>query len=334
MILNDINRDSPITVIKQVTFKLINDIENGTYKKNDRLLSINNSSKQHGVARDTIERAYQKLIEQGYIISIPGKGYFVSDIPDKRIKVLFIFNTIDIFQRKVFESTISALGNTAKVDVSFYQNNLNRFDEIVETNLNKYNYLMVSTPFFYEASENRFKEILKKIPRAKLIILEKEIVGINYHSAIIQDFKTDIYSTLQSITEALKNYRRIILIFSIGRDFPIGIKTGIEQFCFENNKKFEILSTLNRNTKKETLFITLTDQGLVEIIKASNRIGYRVGHEIGIISYYDSPLKELLEITVMNTDLVFMGNIAASIILYNKPSCLKIPFNLIFRKSL
>jgi DNA-binding LacI/PurR family transcriptional regulator len=57
---------------------------------------------------------------------------------------------------------------------------------------------------------------------------------------------------------------------------------------------------------------------------------------VGIISYNDSPLKEILldGITVMTTDHVKMGQTAAKFILDNSKEKIKNPFVLIKRKSL
>jgi len=58
-----------------------------------------------------------------------------------------------------------------------------------------------------------------------------------------------------------------------------------------------------------------------------------LGEDIGIISYNDTPLKELLGITVISTDFQKMGSAAAEMILTKMPTSIKNDFNFINRHS-
>ena len=60
---------------------------------------------------------------------------------------------------------------------------------------------------------------------------------------------------------------------------------------------------------------------------------YQLGKDIGIISYNDTPLKELLGITVISTDFKKMGTLAAKMIVDKKISSVKNDFNFIDRNS-
>ncbi|HEY9575910.1 MAG TPA: PLP-dependent aminotransferase family protein [Lachnospiraceae bacterium] len=52
----------------------------GTLKPGERLPSTRVLSQSLGVSRSTVDLAYQQLLSEGYISSIPAKGYFVSDM--------------------------------------------------------------------------------------------------------------------------------------------------------------------------------------------------------------------------------------------------------------
>ena len=58
------------------------------------------------------------------------------------------------------------------------------------------------------------------------------------------------------------------------------------------------------------------------------------GKEIGIISFNESDLKELLDITVITTDFNKMGRSAASMILKGEHSQINNPFKIIVRNSI
>lgn len=84
------------------------------------------------------------------------------------------------------------------------------------------------------------------------------------------------------------------------------------------------------------MYLIITDNDLVNIIKASKSKILEIGKDVGIISYNDAPLKEVVEngITVVSIDWHEMGKKAAGLI--NKPAKFQVPetTNLIIRKSL
>lgn len=57
-----------------------NDIINGALRVNEKLPSKRNFAKNLGISTITVENAYGQLIAEGYIYSVPKRGYFVSDI--------------------------------------------------------------------------------------------------------------------------------------------------------------------------------------------------------------------------------------------------------------
>jgi DNA-binding LacI/PurR family transcriptional regulator len=67
------------------------------------------------------------------------------------------------------------------------------------------------------------------------------------------------------------------------------------------------------------------------MVRKSN---YKAGKEIGIISFNETELKELLDITVISTDFVKMGHTAAGLILKKQVKQVKNPFKIIKRASL
>ena len=75
-------KKSGIPIYKQLYEKLRADILNGHVKHGDQLMSIRLCEKQWKISRTSIERAYELLLLEGYIISIPQKGYYV-DVDEK-----------------------------------------------------------------------------------------------------------------------------------------------------------------------------------------------------------------------------------------------------------
>lgn len=53
--------------------------------------------------------------------------------------------------------------------------------------------------------------------------------------------------------------------------------------------------------KKGDLFITVEDEDLVTLINLIRDCDFKIGEDVGVISYNETPLKELLGITVIST---------------------------------
>ena len=57
-----------------------NDIMSGNLKAGDRLPSKRTFAKNLDISTITVENAYAQLMAEGYIFSVPKKGYFVSQV--------------------------------------------------------------------------------------------------------------------------------------------------------------------------------------------------------------------------------------------------------------
>jgi DNA-binding LacI/PurR family transcriptional regulator len=82
------------------------------------------------------------------------------------------------------------------------------------------------------------------------------------------------------------------------------------------------------------MFITIEESALVSLVKQIRDNEFVLGRDIGVISYNDTPLKDLLGITVISTDFQAMGETAAQMILSKQKGKIKNPFNFIDRLSL
>jgi DNA-binding transcriptional regulator YhcF (GntR family) len=233
------------SLVQQIVGSISKNIDKGVYRKNEKLLSINTYSKQHGVARDTIEKAYMILKSNGYIRSVSGKGYFVVGKPDVRIKVLLLFNKLSSYKKAVYDTIVRTLGDKARVDLHIHHYNPTLLEESIDANLGNYHYYVVMPHFFDYSNEQEYLTILKKIPVDQLILLDKDLPKLPKQSAVFQDFRNDIYGALNVVTDLISKYEKLIIIYPLDRHHPPEIKDGIMQFCEENNKKFEVIDAFD-----------------------------------------------------------------------------------------
>jgi DNA-binding LacI/PurR family transcriptional regulator len=155
---------------------------------------------------------------------------------------------------------------------------------------------------------------------------------------IYQDFENDIYNALKEGLDKIKRYGRLILVYPENSVYPYPkrILHGFRKFCVEHHLSFEILDEVFDDIvlKKGDLFITIEENDLVNLVNQIRENEYTLGKEIGVISYNQTPLKELLGITVISTDFKQMGATAADIILNKKKGMIKNPFRFIDRNSI
>src|SRR5699024_12462021 len=112
-----------------------------------------------------------------------------------------------------------------------------------------------------------------------------------------------------------------------GRDptltaYPHEIKAGFRNVCMLNTFDLSIYEEMNENSpdQKGDVYIVISETDLVELSKKCKDNHFKIGTDIGIISYNETPLKEILleGITVISTDHKAMGRKTAELILDKK----------------
>jgi DNA-binding transcriptional regulator YhcF (GntR family) len=323
-----------LTKVEQIVHSISNDIEKGTLKKNARLPSINEFSGKYNVARDTIEKAYKELKKAGYVISVAAKGYYVKGKKDQRLRILLIFNKLSSYKKNVFEAFIEALGDKAKVDLQMHHYDPRILKEIIENNMGKYHYYVVMPHFYHDANRNAYLKVLKSIPEDELLLLDKCLPELGNRMAVFQDFKEDIYNALLSSKGMLKKYKQLTIICHALSNHPLETFEGARQFCSEAGITYNTIDNAeNERLISGTVYIVTSESDLAQLIKMVRESEFELGKEIGIISFNETVLKELLDITVITTDFEEMGRSAADLILKRNYTQVKNPFNIIRRSS-
>ncbi len=333
-----INFSSDIPKYLSISEGIMDAIRNGSYEKGHKLPSINELSIENLVSRDTVEKAYKELRDQGIIESVRGKGYFVKRTDVHRsVRILLVFNKLSNYKKQIYNAFRNTLGKNAKVDLKIHHWDIDILNIIIENNKNQYDYVVVM-PHFYGHTQEAIN-ILKKIPPHKLILLDRDLpeMGKEY-TAIYQDFRKDIIEALEEASPLLEKYNKLVYVNPTITPYPPEIKTGFRNFSMINHFDFSIIDEMTESTpvKKGEAYIVISETDLVELIKRCTLNNLKIGEDVGIISYNETPLKEILldGITVISTDHIQMGKTAAEIILNKQHKKIKNPFRLIQRKSI
>jgi DNA-binding transcriptional regulator YhcF (GntR family) len=322
----------------QIIKSLLLAIGKGKLKRGDKIPSINQLSEEYLLSRDTVEKAYKHLIKDGVLISVRGKGYFINRIDiETTVRILLVFNKISNYKKQIYNAFVENLGRNVNVDLHIHHSNVNIFKNLIKNSLGEYDYYVIM-PHFYDKAEEAI-EALKLIPAEKLILLDKDIdLNTKKHSSVFQNFEKDIVAALNEAIDLLKIYQKLVLIFPTMIPYPKEIIKGFRIFCIQHQFEHEIIYDFHEDSgvTKNAAYVVIEENDLVNLIKKCREQKLEIGKDIGIISYNETPLKEILldGITTISTDHEQMGKTAAQLINENRKAIIKNPFTLIKRKSL
>lgn len=152
-------------------------------------------------------------------------------------------------------------------------------------------------------------ETQRKIPPDKLLLLDKNIPELSARKVVYQDFSSDIYDALIRAKSCMDNYQNIVLVFPEYRNHPLEIIEGVEKYGAEQKKKVTIVynNVVKMVLKSGTAYIVISDEDLATVIKNIRESDFVLGKEVGIISFNESDLKDVLGISVISTDFEKMG---------------------------
>lgn len=322
---------------KQLTNAILSAIESGQLTKNSLLPSINELSFGLEMSRDTAEKGYRNLRKLGVVDSVPGKGYFVINTDfSRKLKICLLFNKLSTHKKIIYDSFTKAIGEQAAIDFYIYNNDFALFKKMLISKKDDYSHFVI-IPHFIEGGENAH-EIINTIPKEKLVILDKLLPGITGdYAAAYENFAQDIYAALEQALDRLSQYNTLKIIFPKNSYFPQEILSGFYRFCQQYAFNHEVI----HNIKEEEInpgevYINLMEDDLVILIERLIAQKLKIGKDVGVISYNETPLKRIIldGITTISTDFNRLGVQAAEFILNGKTERIEVPFYLKLRKSL
>ena len=313
---------------KQIVISVEEAINKGNLKKGDKLPSINNLRDKHALSRDTVLSAFNELKTRGIIHSVVGKGYYVSTSSVKIVqKIFLLFDELNSFKEDLYNSFLNNIDDDIQVDIFFHHFNYNVFSKLIQDNNGNYSYYVIMPSNLKNAHL-----AINTLPSDKVCILDQTNDALSQYSALYQNFEKDIYRNLAKVLLQIKKYEKLILIFNDKQ--PQGMLNGYNMFLDNYGISGEVINSLNnKSLTKGEIYIVPDDKTLLHIIKKNHLI---LGKDIGIISYNDTLLKEIVEggITTISTDFNIMGIKLAQIITSKEYAKIENPSHLILRKSL
>jgi len=317
---------------KQIVVSIETAIDSGRLKKGDKLPSLNAIKNNNNLSRDTVLNAFKELKNRGIINSVVGKGYYVfNENVTVKQKVFLLFDELNSFKEDLYNSFLDNLEKNIQVDIFFHHFNIDVFENLISNNVGNYNYYVIMP-----ANLKGTDKVISTIPKDKVYILDQTQKELNKYAAIFQNFEKDFFNGLEACLNEIKNYKKLVLSFS-NKKQPDGIVKGFKIFCKRYNIQNNVVSSLEELIpQKGEVYIILEDKNLIRIIKKIKETKFILAKDVGIISFNDSLLKEIVEggITTISTDFNWMGKRLAEMILNNEQVRIENPSQLIVRKSI
>ncbi len=322
---------------QQLANAIIQAVKSGKINEEEILPSINELSFEFEISRDTAEKGYKYLKKIGLLGSVPGKGYFIkSRSVDQQLKIFLLFNKLSPHKKIIYDSLAASLGELASIDFYVYNNDFALFKKLIQNRKDDYTHYVI-IPHFVEGGENAL-EIINGLDKSKLILLDKLLPQVKgTFGAVYEDFEKDIYGALQGALPQLAKYHTLKIIFPEHSYFPYEIIKGFTRFSQEFAFNYQIVHDIeNEPLSRGEVYINLMEDDLVVLIEKVISSKWKVGKDVGVISYNETPLKKIIldGITTISTDFKMMGEKAAKLIRDNSPEHISIPFYLTLRSSL
>jgi len=298
---------------------ILDAISHNALVQGDPLPSVNKMIERLGVARMTVVNALNILKEKGIVVSEDKIGFFIKDTNVKReLKVFLFLNGFHSYQEAIYDSIIEGInGQDITIDLYFHHCNPKIFKTIINENLGSYGLYVISG--FDDA---QVTSVLSKIPSKKLlqIIREPVLEGV---SSILQDFYSGLKKSLEMLKERLSKYQKFVLVFPQRKGHPEKIKAAFAEFCAENGIEYQIEKKVSRELiSKGTAYWVIEDNDLIALIKIGEEMNLKLGHDLGILSYNETPMKEIIRngISVVSVDFVKLGQSISRFIVNPRPT--------------
>lgn len=340
----DIEENSRIPKYQQIVNAIIANISNGQLRIDDKIPSINSLSEAYDLSRDTVEKAYNILKSRKVITAVKGKGFYVTRTKlISKVNILFLVNKLSSYKMRIYNAFVQRIGAHGHVDLHIYHCDEGLFLNLLSKSRQVYDYYLIMPHFKTEGQQHlsatgAVLEAIDGIPKHQLIMMDNNLISLEGdYAEVYQDFEMDIYEALREGADKIRKYGKLILVYPERAVYPYPkrILHGFRRFCVEQGLPFEIIDEIYDDTilHRGDLFITIEEADLVNLVKQIRDKEMALGKDIGVISYNDTPLKDLLGITVVSTDFDAMGRTAADLLLDKRTERIKNPFHFIDRAS-
>ncbi|WP_026753403.1 GntR family transcriptional regulator [Sediminibacter sp. Hel_I_10] len=317
---------------KQIVASIEAAVTNGELKKGDKLPSLNSIKMRYALSRDTVLMAYNELKTRGIVQSVVGKGYYLaSESITIKQSVFLLFDEFNSFKEDLYNSFIENLGNDIQVDIFFHHFDEAIFSKLIYGSMGRYSHYVIMP-----ANIEKAHLVIDKLPKDSVYVLDQTYPELSTYASIYQNFERDIVKGLSELLNYINAYKKMVLVYSEDVQ-PKGILSGFKAFCKTHNLSYEVVNSIKDRTPVDgEVYVLLDDRSLIRIIKKMKEQHLVLAKNIGIVSYNETMLKEIVEggITTISTNFNHMGGRLAEMIINKEYQQIENPSNVIVRASI
>ncbi|PWE00620.1 GntR family transcriptional regulator [Marinilabilia rubra] len=301
---------------QQLVDAILEGVENGSLKVNDKLPSLNALMKKFNLSQDTVLNAYNHLKSRGVISSSVGKGYFIlNDNIIEKHKLFVLFDNFTLYKENLYNSLNQEIKEEGTVDLFFHHNNASLYKKLISDAVGNYtSYIIMSIE-----DPNLDKFLIESLPPKSVYLLDLASDKLKKkYPFVAQNFEKDVFKCLNSNINLIKKYSRIRFLNSSERPHILRIKKGLKSFSKNKNLKFNAIADITKSKiLKGDLYFVINDRDLIKLIDKCKEEKLSIGQDIGIISYNETELKKVIHngITTVSTDFKLMGKSIAQLVL-------------------
>ena len=335
-----IQRKSTLPIYAQIVGQVESLIRSGQLKDSEPLPSMNALAEALDVSMETVRRAYKILRGRGLLRSSQGMGFFASAHDEKApYRILLLFDRLTSYRTVTYRSFIAHLGKKAETTIHLYNHDMDLFEAFVQESVDKYDYYLI-VPHFFNEDPARIRRIVSRIPRHKLIVLDREIEGLTgQFGSVYEASAEDVYDTLSANGDVLDKYRDIQIVMSQNSLYKSIILPAMDRAITGRGKTYTVTEGFSpEQMRRGRLFLIIAgpmDTDHFNLLRAARESGLVFGRDVGLISYNDCPENEFIGdgLACLSTDFAEMGRLAAEMIGRGRMERIHNRFRLIRRGS-
>ncbi len=324
---------SSVPKYRQIIDSIESSLRSGALRRGDRIPSLNELCKAHGLSQDTVLVAYNELKTRGVITSTVGKGYYIlNDRVDTKHKVFLLFDKLTAYKETLYNSFKEALKGKGTEQIFFHNNNPQVFRTLIEASSGQFSEYVIM-PF---ADEDALGA-LELLDQSRIYMLDQgRSRFVDRYPGVYQNFEQDIRNVFAENVDLVSRYGKVVLVIRHEKGHYGEIAAGLRKFCRQHSFALAVENDAgSMPVETGTAYVIADDRDLITIVKKAAEEKLRLGSEIGIISYNESPLKEVIDrgITTISTDFAQMGRSIAQMLIDGKKDHVDNPFLIIRRRS-
>lgn len=348
-----IDRTSPVPSYFQLQTWLIEQIEQGVFKPNEKVFTDRELVELTGLARTTVRQALQNLVNMGYLVRKKRLGTFVleRDVDEGKQTIVAILIP-DIRRGYAPELARGAEDEAAKSKHSLIICDTDDLFVKAEFHANRLIDNHVSGVIFVPtaAADEKNRQIIDKFARKKIpvVLADRTLAGVD-----IDYVTTDNFEGAYKLTEYLikKGHRKIAItlstLFSTERlrldgyeralqDYDIPVDRSIiiaESGPFIEKRYFQHALTLLGKRDRISAVFAGHDRIALQFYAAANQLGISIPGDISLVGYDDLPFTTI-SLTTMHQHIYEMGQESMKLIMSRIRRQIKKPQKIVLKSYL